>query len=130
MTVPFWCLLVGALLPYVWTFARVPFVTKELGPLDNKEPRVQIDKLTGKGARLVAAQSNAWEALAIFTPAVLVNHLAGADAGTAATLALVWVGARTLHGVFYMQNLDMLRSLSFLVGLVCVIWLFVDAARA
>lgn len=130
MTVPFWCLFVGVLLPYVWSFSRYPYQMKELGTPDNKEPRLQAAQLTGKGGRAWAAQANAWEALAIFAPAVIVNHIAGADPENAAGICLLWVLTRSLHGVFYIQDLDKARSLSFLVGLGCVIALFVEAARA
>ena len=40
MTVPFWCLFAGVLLPYVWATARLPYL-KELGGPDSKEPRAQ-----------------------------------------------------------------------------------------
>ncbi len=129
MTVPFWCLFVGALLPYVWAFSRIPYL-KDLGGPDNKEPRAQSAKLTGKGGRAVAAQANAWEALGVFAPAVLVNHLAGASSGSATVLCIVWVVARFLHGLFYMNDFDKGRSAMFLVGLLCAIGLFVEAARA
>jgi uncharacterized MAPEG superfamily protein len=104
------------------------FRQKQLGTVDNKEPRQQYAQLEGAGARAVAAQQNAWEALAIFVPAVLVAHLAGADAGQAALAAEIFVVARILYGVFYIANKDVLRSLSFLVGLGCSIWLFVMSA--
>ncbi len=129
MTVPFWCLFVGCLLPFVWAFSRIPFLG-ELGGPDNKEPRAQAARLTGKGGRIVAAQANAWEALAIFAPAVLVNHLVGASPGSATVLSVLWVVARVLHGVFYTTDLDKGRSAAFLVGLGCTIGLFVEAARA
>jgi uncharacterized MAPEG superfamily protein len=129
VTVPFWCLLVGVLLPYAWAFSRLPYL-KELGGPDTKEPRAQSAKLTGKGGRVIAAQANAWEALGIFGPAVIVNHLAGADGGTATILCVVWVVARFLHGIFYITDIDKARSAAFLVALVCVIGLFVGAARA
>ena len=57
-----------------------------------------------------------------------MNQLAGGDAGTASALALGWVGARLLHAVFYVSDLDKLRSLAFLVALVCAVGLFVTAA--
>jgi uncharacterized MAPEG superfamily protein len=130
MTVPFWCLFVGVLLPYVWAFSRFPFVRQQLGEPDNKQPREQAAKLTGKGARAVAAQENAWEALTIFAPAVLVNHLAGGDQGSAPIVCMVWVVARLLHGVFYIADIDLARSGVFAVGLICTITLFVQAAIA
>ncbi|MCA9513067.1 MAG: MAPEG family protein [Myxococcota bacterium] len=128
MTVPFWCVLVGCVLPYLLAGTSGYYKTKQLGSLDNHYPRAQSARLTGAGARVVAAQENAWEAIAVFAPAVVVNHLAGGDAGTASALALGWVGARLLHAVFYVSDLDKLRSLAFLVALVCAVGLFVTAA--
>jgi uncharacterized MAPEG superfamily protein len=125
MTTPFWCLFAVALLPYVWSSAAVYYRRQQLGSIDNKYPRKQQAQLEGIGARAMGAHQNAWEALAVFTAGVLVSHLAGAPAGTAATLSLAFVAARVLHGVFYLANVDALRSLSFFVGLACVVGLFV-----
>ena len=130
MTVPFWCLFIGVLLPFVWAFSRIPFLKQQLGAPDNKQPRAQSAQLTGKGARAVAAQENAWEAITIFAPAVIVNHLAGGDQGTAPIVCMVWVVARVLHGVFYITDIDAGRSAVFIVSFVCTISLFVQAALA
>ena len=128
MTVPFWCLLVAALLPYPLAFLGGYFKQKQLGSVDNKNPRAQSAQLEGAGARCLAAQMNAWEALPVFAAGVFVAHLAGADPGRAALLSVVWVSARVLHAVFYLANLDVLRSLSFLVALGCAVSLFVISA--
>ena len=69
-----------------------------------------------------------WEAFAIFTAAVMVSHLLGADAESAAMASMIFVVARVLHGVFYIANKDALRSLCFLVGFGCSLWLFLMAA--
>lgn len=130
MTVPFWCLLVVVLIPYVLSTSGGYFRVRQLGELDNKHPRAQAAKLEGAGARVYAAQQNAWEALPVFASAVFVAHLAGADPGGSALAAEIFVAARVLHPVFYATNLDALRSASFLVGLGCCIWLFVLAAQA
>jgi len=129
MTVPFWCVLVGCVLPYLLAGASGYFKSQQFGSVDNHEPRTQSAKLVGAGARAVAAQANAWEALTVFAPAVIVNHLAS-DGGTpmAATLSLVWVGARVAHAVCYLADLDKLRSLVFLVATTCSIALFVSAS--
>jgi uncharacterized MAPEG superfamily protein len=124
MTTPFWCLFVVALLPYVWSSAAVYYRSQQLGSIDNKYPRRQQAQLEGIGARAMGAHQNAWEALALFTAGVFVSHAAGAPAGTAATLSLVFVAARVVHGVLYLANLDVLRSLVFFVGLGCVVGLF------
>lgn len=128
MTVPFWCLLIAAVLPILLSWVSGYYRNKQLGTVDNKNPRDQCAQLTGAGARAVAAQSNAWEALAVFTAAVMVAHSLGADPGKSATAAMVFVAARVLHGVFYIANKDALRSVCFLVGFGCSLWLFLMAA--
>lgn len=120
MTTPLWCLVIAALLPYVLSFSGGYFRMRQLGGIDNKHPRLQAAKLEGAGARAYAAQANAWEALAFFTAAVVVLHLANPEAArgsTAASLSLVFLATRIVHPIAYVANLDVLRSLAFLVGL-------------
>ena len=124
MTIPFWCLLAAAVLPYLLAFTGARHRKLQLGSVDNRHPRQQIAQLTGTGARYYAAQQNAWEALAVFTAAVFVAHAAGADAGKSALAALLFIAARVLHAVFYVVDQDKLRSLSFMVGFGSCIWLF------
>jgi len=124
MTTPFWCLLIVALIPYVLAGAGGYLRFKQLGALDNKEPRTQALQVTGAAARAVAAQANAWEAVAVFSAAVFVAHFAGADPGLSATAAVLFVVARVIHGILYIADLDKLRSLVFLGGFGCALWLF------
>jgi len=128
MTIPFWCLFVAVLMPIILSWVGGYYRHRQLGSVDNKHPRQQAAQLEGAGARAYAAQQNAWEAAIVFVPAVLVAHLAGADGQQATLAALLFIAARVLHAVFYIANLDALRSLSFLVGLGASIWLFVQAA--
>jgi uncharacterized MAPEG superfamily protein len=90
MTTPFWCLLIAIFLPYVFSGATAFFKQKQFGTLDNRHPRAQAAALEGPGARAYAAQANAWEALAVFVPSVLVAHLAGADPAASATRYARW----------------------------------------
>jgi uncharacterized MAPEG superfamily protein len=124
MTTPLWCLLIAIFIPYVLTGIGGYFKTRQFGTLDNNNPRRQSAQLTDTGERAVAAQQNAWEALAVFTVAVLVNHLAGGDPATSAALAMAWVGLRILHAVAYLADWAAIRSLAFMGGIVCVVWLF------
>ncbi len=125
MTTPFWCLLTAAMIPYLLAPIAAYFKKQQLGSIDNKHPREQSKALTGMGARAVAAQENMWESLAVFAPAVIVNHLRGdADPATAAMLAQVYIGARFVHAGAYLADIAPLRSLAFLVGFLCSIWLF------
>ena len=128
MTTPLWCLLIATFLPFPWVFAGHAFRQRQFGQIDNTHPRLQQAQLTGVGARALAAQHNAWEALAMFTPAVLVAHLTGATAGHAAAASILFIAARIAHGCFYLADLSSLRSLTWMVGAGAVIWLFVLAA--
>ncbi len=130
MTTPFWCLLAAILLPYVLAGVGGYFRMRQFGRIDNKHPRQQAAALEGAGARAYAAQQNAWEALAVFAPSVLVAHVAGADPDRSAIAALAFLAARVVHPVAYLANVDALRSLSFLVGFLACLYLFRLAAVA
>ena len=128
MTIQLWCLLIGAVLPYIWAGSSLPFRSKQFGKPDLREPRVQADKLEGAGARAVGAQMNAWEALAVFTVANLAAFMAGVDpSGNWSLAAMIWVVARVLHGGFYIADMAPARVLAFLVGIAMSIWITVMA---
>jgi uncharacterized MAPEG superfamily protein len=130
VTTPLWCLVIVAFLPYPLAFLGGYFKTRQFGRADNKQPRQQSALLEGAGARAVAAQSNAWEALGIFTAVQAVLHFANPEAArssTAANLALVYLATRLLHPVLYLANIDLARSGVFVVGMVCLVWLVVLA---
>jgi len=126
VTTPLWCLLIVALLPYPLAFSGGYFKMRQFGAVDNKHPRQQAQLLEGIGARAVAAQSNAWEALGFFTAVLAVLSLANPEAArgaTAANLSLGFLATRVLHPIFYLANIDVARSLVFLVGFGCGIGL-------
>jgi uncharacterized MAPEG superfamily protein len=130
MTIPFWCVLVAGLLPYVWVTIAAQERRKQFGSVDNKLPRAQESQLAGRGARAMGAHANSFEALPLFAAAVIIAHLARADPGWSAAVAIAFVIARIAHGALYVANLDLLRSLSFGVAQLCSVLLFVLAARA
>jgi uncharacterized MAPEG superfamily protein len=130
VTFPFWCLLVAALAPYVLAGLGGYFKYKQFGNVDNDHPRIQAAALEGAGARAVAAQQNAWEALALFTAAVVVAHLAGADPRLSSFASAIFLVTRVLHPIFYIANIATARSTVFMIGFGCCIWLFALAARA
>jgi uncharacterized MAPEG superfamily protein len=127
VTTPLWCLLIVALLPYPLAFLGGYFKARQFGSIDNKHPRIQAAKLEGAGARATAAQANAWEALGVFTAALVVLHLANPEAArglTAARLSMLFVATRIAHPIAYLANQDIVRSSIFLVGIACIIGLF------
>ena len=93
-------------------------------------PELQANELTGAAARALHAQSNAWEAVSVFGVAVVIAHLAGADAETSAVAAIVFVVARIFRAIFYVGDRPPLRTASFVVGMLCCLTLFGLAIRA
>lgn len=127
MSIAYWCILFAALLPYVWIA-----VAKASGKnMDNRDPRGWVERQQDpRVKRAHAAQLNAFEALPAFVAGVLMAQLAGVSVTTINLLAMVFIGARVLHGVTYLANLDKLRSLVWFVGLACVLTLMIKAALA
>jgi uncharacterized MAPEG superfamily protein len=131
VTTPFWCLFIASFLPFVWFAIAGPARVKQLGKeFDPHAPRAQESVLRDFAARAQGAHSNALEALAYFTPAVLVNHLARADAEWSARLAIAFVVLRVGHGLAYLGDRPPLRTIVMVLGLLSSIGLFVLAARA
>jgi uncharacterized MAPEG superfamily protein len=128
MTFPLWSLLIASLFPIVTAWVCGYFRNKQFGVVDNKHPRDQYARLTGAGARAVAAQQNAWEALAIYAPAVLVTHFLGVTGENVTIACAVFIVARALYLVAYLANKDILRSLLFIIGLGASISLYIMAA--
>lgn len=123
----YWCVLIAALLPYLWTV-----VAKAGGQrYDNRDPRAWIARQDNpRLQRANAAQLNAFEAFPAFAASVLMAQLAGVDVARIALLAMVFVGLRVLHGVFYVTNIHLMRSLVWFGGIICVLTLMGSAALA
>ena len=122
----YWCVVVAALLPYLWTT-----VAKASGErYDNRDPRGWVARQANPRVhRANAAQLNAFEAFAPFAAAVVLAQLAGVPESRIAMLAIAFVVFRLLHGVVYTLGLKhSLRSLAWFAALACVVWLLVAAA--
>ena len=119
------CVLIAALLPYLWVT-----IAKATGErYNNRDPRQwQQKQQSPRSQRAHAAQLNSYEAFAPFAASVIMAQLAGVQETRIATLALTFVVLRLLHGLLYIAGLHYLRSLVWLGGLICVVWLFVQAA--
>ena len=125
MTIAYWCVLVGAFLPLLFTG-----IAKFSGPgFNNRHPRDFQDRLDGFRRRAHWAHLNSLEAFPPFAAAVLIAHQAGAAGATVNLLALSWIGFRLAYGAMYMIDQATLRSLAWLGGVVCWVWMFVLAAR-
>lgn len=125
LAVAYWCVLVAAVLPLVWSW-----VAKASGAkFDNRDPRGWLARQDNpRSIRANAAQQNAFEAFAPFAVGVVLAQLAGVDAGWIAVLSIIFIVARILHGVLYLYNKATLRSLAWTLGFACVVALLVLAA--
>ena len=123
-------LLVLTILPISCAWVAAYHKQKQFGNVDNKNPRTQSAQLSDAGSRAVAAQGNSWEALAIFSAAVLALVVAGVDLAQVSTLALVYVALRIVYIPLYLADQDKLRSLVFIAGFGICIYFFILALRA
>ena len=125
MTLAYACVLIVALLPYVWTVIAKRTAS---GRFDNRDPRQWLEKQENPRVRRAnAAQKNAFEAFPAFAAGVVMAQLAGVDPRTIGWIGVVFVISRVLHGVFYVGNQAPMRSLVWFVGFACVVSLLVMA---
>lgn len=117
-------LLILSVLPLVCAWTAGYYRQKQFGNVDNKEPRLQSLQLTGAGARAVAAQSNTWEALGVYSAAILAIFISGVDLQSIFTPVVVFVALRIAYIPAYIADMDKLRSLIFLVGFGICMYLF------
>lgn len=132
MTIAYWCVLVGALMPIVWTgvakFTNFDGKKGVMAPRSNKAPRPWLDTLEGYRLRAHWAQQNAFEAFPMFAAGVIIAHLAGAAQGAIDALALTWVGLRFAYGLIYLADIGLLRTVVWAAAVACVVGLFVISA--
>jgi uncharacterized MAPEG superfamily protein len=118
------CAIIAALLPYL-AKAPVAIAMNKQGGYDNRHPRAQQTKLTGFGARALAAHQNSFESLLIFTIALVVVFASNTINSTTETLAIIHLIARVLYCICYYVNWHILRSSVWLVGLICPITMMI-----
>lgn len=117
MTIQITSMLIGCLIPLLWSGAVLPYRQRQLGRVDYEQPRLQANQLTGRGAAAWGAQLNAWEALAIFTVANISGFFVGLEPqGLWGVFCIIWVVARLAHGFCYLYERVRLRIATFAVS--------------
>lgn len=116
MSVILYSLVIISILPVLIAWIAGYYRIKQFGGFDNKNPRPEQFKLEGIGARAVAAQANAWEALILFTVSIFIAFCAGVDMNSLDAVGYAFVIARILHLLFYLLSWDVLRSVIFFVA--------------
>ncbi len=129
MTYTFYCMAFAFLLVYLTKAPLAVAMAKEGGSgYDNSNPRDQQARLTGWGRRALAAHQNSFEVTPLFAAAVITAHLFQADAYWSAVWATTFLVSRVLYVLLYLKDIDMVRSLVWMVGIVSCVALFVLAA--
>ncbi len=118
MTTLIICLFLALLLPLL-AKGPVAFSMAKLGRYNNKHPREQQSKLTGFGARALAAHQNAFESVILFAPAVILALATGNSELTIVVLAVIHVVARVFYNILYLLNMALLRSIVWAIATLC-----------
>ena len=127
MSTLLWCLLIAGVLP-VLAKAPVVFFQNRANGYDNHHPRAQQSRLTGIGARAVAAHYNAYEAFPLYAAAVLANHASEQISPHATGLAVSFIVLRIAYNILYLLNWDKLRSLVWFFAFLCPILMLAQLA--
>ncbi len=99
----------------------------QLGTRYTTSPRDKHRPLTGIPARFERALQNHFEALTLFTPAVLVVTLADQSSTVTATCAWIYLAARTLYIPAYAYGWVPGRSIIWGVGFFATIIMLIAA---
>ena len=94
---------------------------------NNRDPRSWLSKQEGFRKRANAAQMNSWEALALFTAALLVAHQTQGDAILITRLSAGFVVCRIAYIGAYLADVHAIRSLVWFAGFICTVALFFTA---
>jgi uncharacterized MAPEG superfamily protein len=128
MTLPFWCVFISALLIFIAKIPVAKAMNAESGGYDNHHPRAQQARLTGFGARALAAHQNSFEAFPLFAAGVLMAHTTQTHGVFVNALALTFVVARVLYLLLYWGDYHWQRSSVWIVGLLCSLLLMLSPA--
>ncbi len=125
MHLSYWCVLIAALLPFLFTAIAKGIERRHF---NNRSPRDFQAKLTGPAQRAHWAHLNSFEAFPPFAAGVLIAQQLGAAQGRIDALAMAFVVLRLIYGACYLADVATLRSLVWAAGLACTIALFVIGA--
>ena len=126
MTSAYWCVLIAAYLPIVWT-ALAKFSGWDFSEAANHAPRDFLDRLSGWRKRAHWAQLNGFEAFPPFAAAVIIAQLKHVPQARLDTLAIAFVILRVLHGILYLADRARWRSLIWFSAVGCVVALFITS---
>lgn len=130
MPILFVVLFVVALFPMLLALLGGYLRYRQFGRFDNHYPRLQQAHMTGMGARVLAAQGNAWEALMFYAVMCVLAYVAEVDLYSLDQAALLFLFSRIAHAVFYIMDLATYRSLVFVTGWLSGLYIGLQAMLA
>jgi len=104
--IPFWCLLIAALMPYVMVG-----IAKSSKQYDNEDPRNMAGFQSPLQRRAHAAHQNCFEAFGLFTAAVLAALFQHVSPAALNVLTVLWVLLRIVYCATYLSGRGTLRSI-------------------
>ena len=122
MTTANWCVFAAIWLPYLF----IAMAKAGAPGMNNHSPRLALEQQQGWRKRAYWAHLNAFEAFPPFAAAVVIAQMAQTKQAYVNYSAMTFVLFRLLHGICYITNLSLLRSLSWLGGIICIVMLFVS----
>ena len=116
-------ILIACLLPYVFTI----IAKKAAGfkARDNQNPREFLGKSTGLAARAHAVQQDSFESLPLFIAAILMAEYMVVQQTVIMTFGMAYIVFRIMYGICYLANWSTLRSIVWLLSLLCPICLLI-----
>lgn len=112
-------IIIACLLPYVFTV-----VAKMAGGFkseDNQNPREFLAKTTGLAVRANAVQQNSFESLPLFVAAVLMAEYMVIPQVVVMMFGIAYIVLRIAYGICYLANWATLRSIVWILSLLCPI---------
>jgi len=114
-------ILAACLLPYVFTA-----IAKKAGGFkakDNQNPRDFLEQSSGLAKRADAVQKNSFESLPLFIAAILMAEYMVISEKVMITFGVGYLIFRVLYGICYLANWATLRSIMWLLSMLCPITL-------
>jgi uncharacterized MAPEG superfamily protein len=121
MTIAYWCVLIAAYLPILWTAIAK---SGHFGRQANHTPRDYLENLSGWRKRAHWAQLNGFEAFPPFAAAVIIAQVRHLPQLQVDRLSVAFVILRLMHGALYVTGQASLRSVVWFASVACVVALF------
>lgn len=116
--------MIAGILPY----AFIGYAKFGAGGYDNRRPREFLEGLKeGRAKRAHYAQLNAFEAFPFFAAAVIIAHLTPMPQSQINVISVVFILFRIAHGVFYILDKHLERTVAWFGGFLSILTLFVLA---